>query len=670
MSMNGSSNGSIRPAIACAAVLLAGTLATASPTQEEMNRIAFQVPGRDLRTQPPRISSIYLFPNEKGNGDGKILMEVRIDEKLPDILKFIWMDEITTLRDDGQGGDRWGGDGIYSARISMDIKKVRALRTAANSGDLVGLAAEARGGVAVPVFGKDYMTPELRGGEMSPTAKTEFAAATADPLFVDAERSLLIRDLSVVNNSARTKDPCQSTSSADANKVWTFGYLLKNMANQSYTGKSASQFAIDWLDRWSSYSPLVNGQSLSQQPSLSIINTPATIKSRWLAASGSTTTLALNKAPFRLLAIVNRLDLRHNLMFGGGLAGELRFVFTVLDNSRRESTGGPCQLLDVDGGSFGRKSHTVILEYAVDKQTQDEVFQWAQRWQALSNMTLGSTQYLDSLQALTKSVVDSNKGGSPYNRPNKSALIRIRTNQSLNNTVWEFREFQIDNTQGSAYRFSPVPVTVKQTPQGITSSNTNDKNQTSNLGRWMLNNLSSIESETHVVPNTLPSSQGYLSPLTGFLGARAVTGKHEVSGLQSSWDFLFYWVSGTNPSTGQNWLDFNNSQHIQVRHLFSKNTCNGCHGGETKPPDLLGTSGGVFHIEPRVYGQRSNLSNFLTGLQMVDNPPPDLVYVPDPVVPSVERHFNDLEARKEDMINLLYWGPQSALSFQPSARTH
>lgn len=670
-------------------VLAAGALESAgAPTREEMRSVALQVPGRDFRTHPPKITSMHLFPNGAGSGGGTALLEAAISEELPAVLKFIWKDKVTLLRDDGSGGDRLAEDNIYSASVDVDLDGIMRSSSKSDARDLVELAAEARGGIPVPVYGKHVMTPEQSRGEFSPSMEKSLAtmasAAGGDPLYIDPAKSLLIRDISVVNNSTRTQDPCLSSSPADADRKWTFGYLISQMADDpslSGTQKTPSQFSIDWLSRWSSFGQAVNNYSMTSQPSISTRNTPATILSKWRVASGSPSTsgpVAMNKAPFRLLAIVNRLDLRHNLFFGEGLAGELRFVFAVLDNDTREWSGGPCSLLDIEPNPpiypEARPSHTVILEYAVDKLSQQAVFEWAQQWQALSNMTMGSTEYLNALQVLTESVVTKGKGstanGAPFNRPNRSALIRLRTNQNVNNTMWELREFEISNVSGSAYRHSPVPVTVKQTPNGIRDSHTYNKNQTFNLGKWIVDNLQSIELETHVVPNSFPS-QGYQTPLWGFLGSRSVTqGGIDLDGLASSWDFLGYWIpSETSPAPG-GWLDYNDPRHVQVRHLFSKNTCNGCHGAETRPPNV-GNTNGVFHVKPRKYNEASLLSNFLTGLPMEANPPPDaFVMVPDPRVPSVERHFNDLERRMYDMATLLFYGPETMLSFQPTTRAH
>ncbi|HYJ09885.1 MAG TPA: hypothetical protein VEX18_12775, partial [Polyangiaceae bacterium] len=45
----------------------------------ELEHVAFQVPGRDFRTAPPKISSMHLFPGQPARSDGKVLLEATID---------------------------------------------------------------------------------------------------------------------------------------------------------------------------------------------------------------------------------------------------------------------------------------------------------------------------------------------------------------------------------------------------------------------------------------------------------------------------------------------------------------------------------------------------------------------------------------------------------------
>ena len=79
----------------------------------------------------------------------------------------------------------------------------------------------------------------------------------------------------------------------------------------------------------------------------------------WLTASGGTT-LDMTKAPFRLLGIVARLDLRQNAGYSGGTsAGEARFIYNVLDGS-----GNPTLFM-------------VIFEYGLDAADGVAVQNWA-----------------------------------------------------------------------------------------------------------------------------------------------------------------------------------------------------------------------------------------------------------------------------------------------------
>src|SRR5690606_703542 len=80
------------------------------------------------------------------------------------------------------------------------------------------------------------------------------------------------------------------------------------------------------------------------------------VLSDWPRVDGA---LDLSRAPVRLLAIVNRLDLRD---VADGHAGEGRFVFGVTDSS-----GAPTEF-------------TLILEYALPASSSADVLDWANRW--------------------------------------------------------------------------------------------------------------------------------------------------------------------------------------------------------------------------------------------------------------------------------------------------
>jgi hypothetical protein len=494
---------SIRAAALGAVVLLT---CGAEVTAQNADAIAFQIPGRDLRTDPPKVLALDVQPSAAHPGLG--LLSVRFAEKvLPPVLTILYKGGPKTLRDDGQGEDG-AQDGTYSALLDLDAQ-----------------------------------TP------------FSFQAASA-PL--DAEKTLFIRDPSVVDNPARTSDPCLSTSASDASKKWSFGYLITQMANEQQTGRSPHDLALSLLRQWEGPA-FLNGDPISARPRIREL-----VTEKWLRASGNTGRLAMHKAPFRLLGIVNRLDLRQNLFFGEGLAGELRFVWGVLDLENRAGDGS-CQEIP---------NFTLIMEYAVDKANVDEVKAWGQKWAGLNALAIDSPAFRTGLQQITESVVRA-RVGARKNRANGSALIRIRTNEIALDSPWELREFNI------AKRNELAPglffgVTVKQNPAS--------RHNGSDLFASFVNeNEAQILAGRHNVPLMFHDIH--------FLGARSPN-------VIDSWN---------GPGIRNN----------EARHQVSLNTCNGCHGGET--------STGFLHVFPRPRSARAFLSGFMTGEQVTDPVDPGTV---------------------------------------------
>jgi hypothetical protein len=464
----------------------------------------------------------------------------------------------------------------------------------------------------------------------------------------------MVTDLDVVNNGSRTSDPCsQLVTPSVATKPWTFGYLVNQMANTAVTNVSSDAFVRGWLDSWR-FATTINGDPVSPpvanddtgRPNISV---PEYLLRKWRLASrvrsdgtfdpNTNPPLKMEKAPFRLLAIVPRFDLRRNSFFGEGTAGELRFVFGVLDldaNSNlatdpRSAFSGPCEALDGPSrfpSDF--RNSTVILEYAVDKATEADIVTWARAWVGLSGRDHSDPLYRGELQRLTDSVVKATLG-KVKDRSNQSAIIRIRTNEAPGGAgPWHLREFAIPGTRNSQGRLVytngklncsnsacvPRPQTVKQTPA-------DRHNGTKELAAWVLANENLILQENHKVPDVLSSG-------VRFLGGTAINPPGVVWGGPSL--------------TGQ------------VRHLFSLNTCNGCHSLET---------GSHFaHIESRRFHEEAVLSGFLIGAG--DGNP---LEVTDPVSGEV-RTFNELDQRSADLRALDSGQVFPVMSFRSSTRTH
>jgi len=470
--------------------------------------VATQIPGRDLRVNPPAIASLTITPLGGVGALEKGLLEVRFKESgLPSSLQILHEGSLETLRDDGTGDDA-AQDSVYSAVL------------------------------------------EFKLGEIQHPLMVSSLSVSTD---LDPEKTLFIRDASVVNDPSRTSDPCLSSRSTNAKKKWTFGYLMTQIANRTKTGRTPSDLAMSLLKQWET-EHLINDDAV---PARALIRD--LVIDPWLEASGNTGKLAMHKAPFRLLGIVNRVDLRQNLFFGEGLAGELRFVWGVLDLNSKAADGS-CN----EFGSF-----TLIMEYAVDKKTPAEVKAYGKKWADLNSMTLNSAAYRKSLQAITESVVKAG-AGAVKKRANGSALIRIRSNEIELAGPWELREFNLRKPHPRRTDVGLFFETdVKQTPA-------KEHNGSALFAKYVNDKKAEILAGKHNVPHL-------------FDGVRFRGGASE-----NGFDF---WDA---PGIGNN----------EARHLVSVNTCNGCHGAETQT--------GFLHVFPRARSQRAQLSGFLTGIDVTD----------------------------------------------------
>src|SRR5690349_2177438 len=312
----------------------------------------------------------------------------------------------TAFRDDGTFGDEVAGDGKLSAPVTLDFASLTA-----NQRRVQAAAAKTGAAPQMPVFngrvfvGQQPLALPLSSGELQPGQEVRLEAL-ADPSSIDPARSLIIPDPSVVEDPDRTFNPCTGVGTPMG--VWTFGYLMQEMANQPATGIDPSAFTRTWLKNWEN-NLIINGWSVAaRQRVKDIVITP------WEAASGGPgAPLNLKIAPFKLLAIVNRIDLRGTGGYTTNNAGEARFVFGVID---RRNKG--CVVSEM----------TVILEYGIDRPDCDGVIDWARQWVNLSSLPLGSSAYLAALEAITEQFA---KAGAAPAKVNGSALNQVRTNEFL-----------------------------------------------------------------------------------------------------------------------------------------------------------------------------------------------------------------------------------------------
>lgn len=367
---------------------------------------------------------------------------------------------------------------------------------------------------------------------------------------VDPAKELFITHLSVVNDCVRTtwNSPCVQPyppPQPSTQGAWTFGKLIEGIAGTS-DPVLLDRFVREWLDHWLR-DVTVNSDLVPKRLALAKL-----ILAPWEQASGGPgSVLDMQQAPFRLLAIVSRLDLRNAPAGYGqpGNAGEARFVFGVLDRSQPEAA----------------PEFTVILEYGLDATSCEDVLSWAEAFHGLGSLPFGP-DYNAALQSITDSF--SAIGASP-GKPNGSAINQVRTNEIVLAFPWELREFRLDPTV-DVFPAPLVQTTVAQTPDA-------DHDKTQIIADYVNMNEAAILNGTHVVPLIFNGQP--------FLGGAA---PHS---LEKGWD-----------GPGRPCSSINDPK---ARFVFSLNTCSGCHGDDT------GTQ--FYHVFPRAPGSEAQLSAFLTG---------------------------------------------------------
>jgi len=241
------------------------------------------------------------------------------------------------------------------------------------------------------------------------------------PIPIPAEAGVAVETKSNDVTSAATDSGAPSSSQG----VWTFGYLMRELAPSAAQAPAMTENLFDnWLT-----DQTVNGFTVSARPAIQ-----QQLLDIWpRTPSGE---LDLDNAPMRLQAIVSRVDLRN---LSAGSAGEGRFVFAVNDSS-----GFPQQF-------------TVILEYNLPAKTEKDVLTWANLWHGLSSHPFPSEAYNAALETITRRFGDRNAAPGAVNG---SALLSLRTNEiALSGIRWELREFGLSSTTKVFQE-----ATVKETP--------------------------------------------------------------------------------------------------------------------------------------------------------------------------------------------------------------
>jgi hypothetical protein len=512
-----------------------------------------------------------------------------------DFITIGFQDQETILRDDGLGGDERAGDGVFTgignaddadlqARADSDAKLIanRGNKQSplfigrTNVGNSTPVAFDFAGFQAGrPVaFGPPVAFVGTETATTTTTTSSGFVKAVVLGTNPFQERVLMIRDLAVVTDPARTWDPC--TGAGNPNGVWTFNHLMTQMANQPASGIDPSIFVEQWLAHWQAAQTINTHLVPAKLQVNNVILTP------WPKRPDGHIDLA--QSSFRLLAIVSRVDLRRTTSGGGGYgggatgnfldAGEARFIFGLVDK-RFGCTTSP---------------YAVIFEYRVPKCECEMVKGWAKSWVNLAALVPGTAAYNNTLQVLTEQFVRSNSNPT---QPNGSALGQLRTNEISLGGPWELREFQL-----TQFPFSLLNETT-------TADTAIDAfNNTALFDNWIL---------TAVAPGlTAPNFQDpipgvpLLFTATNFLGSNPRT-----PNTNFFWRVTNPLVPNLTPLGGNNTTNWG-------RHRASLASCNGCHARESRPAATLTP---FVHVDPSTpFGAPANLSEFLTGVNNLPDP--------------------------------------------------
>ncbi len=516
--------------------------------------------------------------------------------------------QLDFLRDDGYDGDEKPGDGRYtkSFKVSNKAEVTGLVDALISTAKMPHNAYTFKNRVMVPsadiaTLVTSRNTPRGKQITMNPGAANK--GTPPNPDFID--HSLMITDLSVVEDPIRTYNPC--TNTGNPNGAWTFGELMRQLASpNAATIASDAQtiiFIKKWLNTWNN-PQIVNGELVPARPSASIINTWINLSAANGAGPGQ---VLLENVPFRLMAIVNRVDLRGQSGYGPSDAGEARMVFALLNDN--------CDA----------RRMTVIFEYGVNRSGCQEVLDWANAWASLAGFTFPDPSFNDVLNKITDQFTLS---GTNSKKPNESSINQVRTNELAIGAPWELREFNL---------FPGLNlVTVKQEPALKYNVQFTNADVTL-LANWVNANTPAILANNYIVPDNVAGFD-FLGGKSQVTGAPVGPPSPGVPGNPHHWD-----GDAIVGSAG----------HIinkDARFQFSVNTCSGCHAGETQTF--------FTHIDPTGWnaGIPAPLSRFLTGAPglplndpfMVD----DAAGRPTFASPD-QRGFNDLWRRAEDLQDLI-----------------
>ena len=277
--------------------------------------------------------------------------------------------------------------------------------------------------------------------------------------------------------------------------------------------------------------------------------------------------LDFKKAPFRLIAIVNRPDLRIVSKDGSAIGGEGRFVFQVLGPTLgvNAQTGS----IDVMDAAITPQKFTIIFEYSLPVDRTADTLVWAHRWHSLGSMRFGD-DFNSTLRSLTNDFSGPDKD---LRRVNGNALNQIRTNEVAlmgarfpypgfvaAKQFWELREFHLTATGVTSHTVDREPSRDFDVLR-LTSTGTEGTRTPELVDLLSANGAAVLTSDPY-----LPVAMNGNSSLVG-------------SAPYGAWGKLANPNPPATPARGV--IHDLPGVSIPVRDSFAMNTCAGCHRHET-----------------------------------------------------------------------------------------
>jgi len=295
----------------------------------------------------------------------------------------------------------------------------------------------------------------------SSSAEDGTPPAVSCDVTIDRFKELSIVDEEVMN------DP-RAKNAADG--VFSFRHQVEAMKPASM---SSSDFIADWLGSWSR-EQRVNLFVVPRRPKLETV-----ITCPWLQRTPSNNCNAdcsacdkrefdLAQAPFRLIAVANRLDLQQTEQRYG--VGEGRLVYALVNGAADDPAAQPLRM-------------TVGLEYHFPPSGGRDLRYWAGRWHSLGKHADFGPAFRDELATL---VGDFTARDSMPGAPNGSSLGQVRTNEIELDWLWELREFHLTE---EGLRNAPTLNTPDKTVNG-----------TEELGQFVSANRNDVLLDRHRTP--------------------------------------------------------------------------------------------------------------------------------------------------------------------------